>query len=179
MYAITSSNGALKWRFITDGKVPSSPTIGFGGAVYVGSQDGRLYAVESSSSSLANVAWPKFGHDVRNMARNSANVSPVSDAGPDQTVKSSDTVTFDGSNSYDSDYGIPLYSWSQTEGPSVTLSDATAVKPSFTAPGVDKETILTFELKVTDNGAKTDTDSVSVTVQKSDDDKGCFYLDSW
>jgi hypothetical protein len=120
------------------------------------------------------VAWPKFGHDVRNVARNKTNESPLADAGADQTVKLSVTVTLDGSKSYDPDYGIPLYSWSQTEGTSVTLSDATVVKPTFKAPEVDEETTLTFELKVTDNGGKTDTDAITVTVQKKDDDKGCF-----
>ena len=147
LYAITSSNGALKWRLETGGEVSSSPAIGFGGDVYVGSEDGRLYAFESGSSSLEDVAWPKFRHDVRNVARNKTNESPVANAGADQTVKSNDTVTLDGSESYDPDYGIPLYSWSQTEGTSVALSDATAVNPTFTAPGVDKETALTFELK--------------------------------
>lgn len=174
LYAITSSNGALKWRLETGGEVSSSPAIGFGGDVYVGSEDGRLYAFESGSSSLEDVAWPKFRHDVRNVARNKTNESPVANAGADQTVKSTDTGTLDGSESYDPDYGIPLYSWSQTEGTSVTLSDATAVNPTFTAPGVDKETALTFELTVTDNGAKTDTDAITVTVRKKDADKGCF-----
>ena len=173
VYAI-NSGGTEKWKFLTGGRVSSSPTIGFGGDVYVGSEDGKLYAIESSSPRLADVAWPKFHHDVRNTARNNTNAPPVSDAGSDQTVKSGDTVTLNGSNSYDPDYGIPLYTWTPAEGTSVTLPDATAVKPTFTAPSVDEETTLTFELKVTDNGAKTDTDTCTVTVQKKDDDKGCF-----
>jgi len=174
LYAITSSNGALKWRFETGGKVSSSPAIGFGGDVYVGSEEGRLYALESGSARLEDMPWPKFRHDARNAARNRNNEAPKADAGPDQTVKSNETATLDGSRSYDPDYGIPLYSWRQTEGTSVTLSDAAAVKPTFKAPEVDKETTLTFELKVADNGEKTSTDAVTVTVRKKDDDKGCF-----
>ena len=174
LYAI-KSDGTEKWEFVTGDKVSSSPTIGFGGDIYVGSEDSKLYAIESGSTQLADVAWPKFNHDVRNTARNNANVGPTADAGADQTVKAGDTVTLNGSNSSDPDYGIPLYAWSQTEGTSVTLSDATAVKPSFTAPGVDGDNItLTFELKVTDNGGKTDTDTCKITVEKKDDDKGCF-----
>lgn len=174
LYAI-KSDGTEKWEFVTGGKVSASPTIGFGGDVYVGSEDGKLYAIESSSTRLADVAWPKFNHDVRSTARNNTNMGPIADAGPDQTVKSDDTVTLNGSNSSDPDYGIPLYAWSQTEGTSVTLSDSTAVKPSFTAPGVDGDNItLTFELKVTDNGGKTDTDTCTITVEKKDDGKGCF-----
>ena len=170
------SDGTEKWEFVTPGggKVSSSPTIGFGGDVYVGTEDGKLYAIESSSTRLADVAWPKFNHDVRNTARNNSNVGPTADAGTDQTVKSEDTVTLNGSNSSDPDYGIPLYTWTQTEGTSVTLSDSTAVKPTFTAPGVDENTTLTFDLTVTDNGRKTDTDTCKITVEKKDDGKGCF-----
>jgi len=90
-------------------------------------------------------------------------------------VKSLDPVTLDGSSSSDPDYGIPLYSWSQTEGQTVTLSDPAGVRPSFTAPEVDGDAVtLTFELKVTDNGGLTDTDTCAVTVEKKDDDSGCF-----
>jgi hypothetical protein len=102
-------------------------------------------------------------------------VGPTADAGADQTVKSGDTVVLKGSNSSDPDYGIPLYAWTQTGGTSVNLSDPTAVKPRFSAPEVDGDSItLTFELKVTDNGDETDTDTCNITVEKKDDDSGCF-----
>jgi len=158
--------------------VSSSPTIGFDGDVYVGSEDGKLYAIESASTRLAGAkdAWPKFNHDARNTARNFPNVGPSAVVGSDQTVKSGDTVTLNGSNSSDPDYGIPLYAWTQTEGTSVTLSDSTAVKPSFGAPDVDGDKItLTLKLTVTDNDGETDTDTITITVEKKDDDdKGCF-----
>ncbi|OEU79872.1 MAG: hypothetical protein BA865_12325, partial [Desulfobacterales bacterium S5133MH4] len=137
VYAIDSKTGKKKegWSFKTEGKVSSSPTIGFGGIIYVGSEDKKLYAIESSSTRLADRYWPMLHHDVRHTGRNYANQEPTSDAGEDQTVKAGDTVTLNGSNSSDPDYGIPLYEWTQTdEGTSVTLSDATAVKPTFTAP---------------------------------------------
>ena len=177
LYAI-KSDGTKKWEFITGGKVYSSPTIGFGGDIYVGSEDGKLYAIESSSARLVDkeAAWPKFQHDVRNTARNNTNVGPTADAGSDQTVKSGNTVALNGSNSADPDYGIPLYAWTQTKGTSVTLSDSAAVKPNFTAPGVDGDNkTLIFQLEVTDNGGETDTDTITITVEKKDDDdKGCF-----
>jgi len=178
LYAIKSDGTAkgVPWPYVTGGKVSSSPTIGFGGDIYVGSEDGKLYAIESGSTRLADVAWPKFNHDVRNTGRNNTNVGPTADAGTDQTVKSEDEFTLNGSNSSDPDYGIPLYAWRQTEGTSATLWESTAVKPTFTAPGVDEKTTLTFELKVTDNGGKTDTDTCKITVEKKDDDKGCFIL---
>ena len=40
--------GGLKWRFMTDGDVISSPTV-VGQAVYVGSGDGQLYALDRNT----------------------------------------------------------------------------------------------------------------------------------
>ncbi|MBN2517197.1 MAG: hypothetical protein JXC33_14330, partial [Deltaproteobacteria bacterium] len=74
-----------------------------------------------------------------------------------------------GSNSTDVDNGIASYSWTQTSGPSVTLSDPAYVKPTFVTVPVDLtgET-LTFELTVRDNSGLETTDTVSVTI----DDNG-------
>jgi len=43
--------------------VESSPAIGPGGTVYVGSNDKYLYAVYGDSPGLAKSAWPMFAHD--------------------------------------------------------------------------------------------------------------------
>jgi hypothetical protein len=75
--------------------------------------------------------------------------APVADAGPNQSnIDIGTTVTLDGSASSQVD-GHPLtYSWTQTGGPAVTLSSATAQKPTFTAP-IGPLT-LTFQLTVND-----------------------------
>ncbi|WP_167768516.1 PKD domain-containing protein [Haloarcula amylovorans] len=91
--------------------------------------------------------------------------SPTADAGPDQTVDEGATVTLDASGSADSDGSISSYQWTQTEGSSVTLSDTAAAQPTFTAPSVDSETTLTFQVAVTDNDGEESTDTVNVTVQ--------------
>jgi hypothetical protein len=63
------------------------------------------------------------------------------------------TVILDGSNSSDPDDGIESYRWKQVAGPSVTLSNPQAAKPTFLAPNVSEGgTSLTFELTVTDSG---------------------------
>ena len=91
-----------------------------------------------------------------------ANRMPVADAGDDQDVNEGDTVTLDGTGSGDPDRGTTLtYEWSQTSGAAVTLSNATAAEPTFTAPA--GPAILIFELSVTD-GSLSSTDAVNVTV---------------
>ena len=93
------------------------------------------------------------------------NEPPMADAGPDQMVDEEDVVTLDGSSSADSDDGIASYMWEQTAGPSVTLSDNSAVQPTFIAPDVGSEgDSLTFLLTVTDNGALKATDTCIVNV---------------
>ncbi len=92
-----------------------------------------------------------------------ANRMPVADAGPDQAVYSGAAVTLDGTGSSDPDSGDSiLYSWSQTSGDTVTLSNSTISSPTFTAP--TGPAILIFELSVTDTGSLSSTDTVNVTV---------------
>lgn len=47
----------VKWKFQTGGEVVSSPAV-VGGVVYVGSNDGRMYAIDGASGTLK---W-KFAH---------------------------------------------------------------------------------------------------------------------
>ncbi len=93
------------------------------------------------------------------------NQAPVADAGDDQTVDEGSTVTLDGSASYDPDGTIASYQWTQTGGPTVTLSDPTATQSTFVTPPVDADGAeLTFELTVTDEDGLQSTDEVSVMV---------------
>jgi len=72
-------------------------------------------------------------------------------AGANQEVIQGRTVTLDGSGSTGP---IKSYSWQQTGGPAVTVSDASAVQPTFTAPDVPAggDATLTFVLTVTGAG---------------------------
>ena len=91
--------------------------------------------------------------------------TPTADAGFDQIVESGATVTLDGSGSYDPE-GNPLtYLWTHI-GIIVTLSNANAIKPTFTAPpGV---TSLTFKLEVTNETGLKSADEVTITVKSGE-----------
>ena len=90
------------------------------------------------------------------------NRAPVSDAGDDQTVNVNQSVTLNGTGSSDPDGNTISYSWSQTSGGTVTLSNAATSSPTFTAPA--SPATLVFRLNVTD-GTLHSSDTVTVTVQ--------------
>jgi PKD repeat protein len=102
-------------------------------------------------------------------ASGSNNLSPVADAGPDQTVSAGSSVTLDGTGSGDPDGTIVSYQWTQVGGKdTVTLNGANTATPSFNAPSSVKgqSDTLVFELLVTDNDGAQATDQVSITVMK-------------
>src|ERR1035437_7130418 len=83
--------------------------------------------------------------------------NPVANAGPDQSVNSGQSVTLDGTASTPAGAALS-YAWTQTAGTTVSLSSASAPKPTFTAPSVTASAILAFELRVVDsNGSATST----------------------
>jgi len=77
------------------------------------------------------------------------NRAPVANAGANTTVGVGTSVRLDGRGSSDPDNDSLTYAWTQTGGPTVTLTGATTAQPSFTAPS--QPAALTFRLVVTDN----------------------------
>jgi PKD repeat protein len=91
------------------------------------------------------------------------NEPPTADAGPDQQADEGSTVTLAGSGS-DPDGAIASYFWRQVDGPQAILSSKTTAATTFVAPDVDADTVLAFELTVTDDGGRSAFDQARVTV---------------
>ncbi|HEV3332457.1 MAG TPA: OmpA family protein [Bryobacteraceae bacterium] len=88
------------------------------------------------------------------------NSAPVADAGPNQIGVPAGTITLDGSGSYDPAGGALTYSWQQTFGPSIALTGANTVKPTFTAAAGQQ---YSFRLTVTNPAGLKSTASTTVT----------------
>jgi choice-of-anchor B domain-containing protein len=93
-----------------------------------------------------------------------SNAAPNAVAGASQTVATGTLVTLNGSSSNDPDGDALTYLWTQTMGPTVTLNNATASSASFTAPTVTSDTLLRFNLAVTDPDGLNDSAVTAVTV---------------
>jgi hypothetical protein len=102
--------------------------------------------------------------DTSNIVRDNtttANGILTANAGSDRTVQSGALVVLDGSNSTGS---IASYSWKQTSGKSVKLTDPNTARSAFIAPDVKKDSILKFRLSVDDDKGKSATATVNILI---------------
>mgnify|MGYP003633412487 CR=1 FL=1 len=135
---------------------------------YTITDDGSGESSEFFDVQLSNVVGGTIG--TNNLMRvtiidgTGSNSAPNAIAGGSQTVNIGTTVMLNGSSSNDPDGDALMYSWSQITGPAVTLNNATSVTASFTAPSVSSDTLLRFELQVTDTSGLVDTATANVTV---------------
>jgi hypothetical protein len=89
------------------------------------------------------------------------NLKPTANAGINFDVNENALGQLNGSGSGDLD-GIITYQWTAT---GVTITGATLVNPTFTAPEVQADSLITFTLTVTDDKLDTDVDAVDVTIK--------------
>ena len=83
------------------------------------------------------------------------------DAGDDQTVREGSAVTLDGTVTYSGSW--PTYRWTHDSNLDITIANATALSPSFTAPAVAADATVTFTLTA-DDGTHASSDSVRVLI---------------
>jgi hypothetical protein len=91
------------------------------------------------------------------------NQVPVANAGTNQTIIApANSVTLDGTSSFDPDGTIAAYAWTQVSGPtSSVISGANTATPTASQLGLGQ---YVFQLTVTDNNGATNTDQVTITV---------------
>ena len=90
--------------------------------------------------------------------------SPVAHAGNDQNASIGETISLDGTKSYDPNGAIVSYLWTQISGPSISISNSNSMIASFDIPEVSMTTKFSFKLTVTDNDGETGSDQVNITV---------------
>nr|WP_247664781.1 S8 family serine peptidase [Pseudoalteromonas sp. MMG010] len=90
-------------------------------------------------------------------------VAPVASIAAVTSTTEGSTVTIDGSGSSDANNDELTYSWTQLAGPSVSFS-ASAASISFEAPSVSDDSVLSFQLEVTDANGNSDTEVTSATI---------------
>ncbi len=135
---------------------------------YAIADDGSGEADEFFSLTLSNASGATLG--ARTQLRVDildavgVNQAPNAVAGPSQNAAPGDNVVLNGRQSNDPDNDSLRFAWTQTIGPTVTLTNANTNTASFTAPDVSSDTLLRFQLQVTDPGGLTDTGTASVTV---------------
>ncbi|MCW3849048.1 PKD domain-containing protein [Sphingomonas sp. LB-2] len=92
------------------------------------------------------------------------NGAPMVSAGPDVTVPGGSQVTLAGTAT-DPESDPLTYQWTQLGGPTVTLTGATTLTPSFTAPArTGSAQVLTFVLTANDGTSTSAPDSIDVTI---------------
>ena len=92
------------------------------------------------------------------------NTSPTADAGVDFEAAELETVTLDGTGSFDLDDDELTFFWTQTSGTPVDLRNADSDTPFFIAPLAADTYEVTFQLSVSDGINPPVTDEVTVTV---------------
>ncbi|MFC3093019.1 choice-of-anchor B family protein [Alteromonas sediminis] len=95
------------------------------------------------------------------VADDESNLPPTVNAGDDMSVNARATVELRGSAS-DPESNALTVSWTQTDGPSVTLNDPSADTTQFTAP--NQQASLTFSFTATDEFGVQVADTVTVSV---------------
>ncbi len=135
---------------------------------YSVSDDGSGEPDEFFEISLGNVSGGTLsGNDVLRINivdGDGSNSAPNAVAGSTQNVSGGASVTLDGSASNDPNGDSLSYAWTQTVGPTVSLSGASTASASFMAPTVTSNTMLRFELQVTDPSGLSDTALATVNV---------------
>jgi uncharacterized protein YkwD len=105
---------------------------------------------ETSSSSTTDTNYQTAYRGNHSWWHRRTNHPPYADINANEIALPGETVTLDGSITYDPDGDELYFTWSQISGPSVTLSDTAGSTLTFIAPEATAPTQMTFQLIVSD-----------------------------
>ena len=152
------------------------PAVGFAWPVVyslIGLPDGLVFnpatrRVSNTATTLGthNVTYRATGAD--GLTRERTFAYTVSDAvtataGADRNAPAGAQVTLEGAGTDEQGRDL-IYAWAQLSGPDVVLSDAAIARPTFQAPALAQQSVLTFRLTVTNPDGRVATDEVTITV---------------
>ncbi len=161
-FVFSGANGSL---LLTLDDPTAQANASFGAVVVSGGDlngDGRPDPVVGAP--FQNVGANPLQGQVSAPTPTGANRPPIANAGPDQTVNEGALVNLNGTASSDPDGNPITFLWTQTAGPTVTLSNPASPTPTFAAPQVNANTVLTFQLVVNDGKVNSSPDTVNITV---------------
>ena len=153
---------------------PRVSTVDFGTAL--NGQTVKLRFRIGSDASVGAIGWIIDNVSFTNIAQNtfsgvaanttSCNVTaPVAHVAQSTiNVRENVAVQLDASGSTDPQNDTLTFSWTQTSGPSVSLTNANQALASFTSPDVNADTTLVFQVAVSD-GSEQSTATVTVNVE--------------
>ncbi len=123
-----------------------------------------LVALPSSSSYPKSTSLsPMSKMSIFNVDPSPLQPPPVANGGPDQIVIAGSTVSLNGSESKSLNGIILAYSWMQfPTGSGISLGRVNTPVWQFVAPKVSTDTLIRFQLNVTDNVGQTSTAFVNI-----------------
>jgi len=168
--AIADSTGNGQ-TFLIVGDAPVTGTVTVSGSTLTFTPSSDLPGEKTFTATLTTGIRDRAGNALAQpftWTFTTAGHRPVANAGPDQHVAFGAPVILDGTQSFDPD-GKPLsYTWTQSSGPDVTSGSGilTGPSPSFTAPSAN--TVLVFDLVVSDGMETSEPDGIFIYVTGDD-----------
>ncbi|PWW12208.1 MULTISPECIES: S8 family serine peptidase [Pseudidiomarina] len=129
-------------------------SVSFDGMVATYTPEGGFEGTDSFSFHMEDEAGATSASNTVTVTL--TNTAPVAAATAPASAEFEATVQLDASGSTDADGDTLTYSWSQTSGPSVSLTNASQAIASFVVPGLEEDSNVSFTVTVSDGMASSE-----------------------